>query len=253
MTQLNDKDNSDKPTEAEIARARQILAQEAGAKPDFQQSGGLYGMVVQLIASIPRTIIIGIAVVFVGYHAWDYYNASRRDPAETQEALAKAATAQAEADAQNKKVGNDTVRGAAVEAEMEKIRAEAAAAKAQADALTQQINGLTQAEGYKRAELEKLANEARTAKAEADAQTALLYQQRQAELANTQAEARLNQYGADMVDRYNRRMEEVRNNPLVKAGQDMFDKFDGGGHSKPRVECKRRPTKVPRRRKSGAR
>jgi chromosome segregation ATPase len=120
-----------------------------------------------------------------------YYNAARRDPAETQEIMAKAGTAQVDYEAQNKKVGNDTVRGAAVEAEMQKLRAEAAAAKATADALTQQINGLTQAQGQKRAELEKLANEARTAKAEADTQTALLYQQRQAELTRTEAEARI--------------------------------------------------------------
>jgi len=142
-------------------------------------------MILQMTHMLPKSVIVGALVVFLGYHAWDYYNAARRDPAETQEAIAKAAAAQAEADAQNKRVGNDTVRGAAVEAEMQKLRAEAAAAKVTTDALTQQINGLTAAEGIKRAELEKLANEARIAKADADAQTALLMEQRKAELAKT--------------------------------------------------------------------
>ena len=193
----------DKPTPEEIKRAKEILRQE-NEKPDVQQSGGgiagIYAMLAKVVLSLPRSLLIGAAAVYLGYHAWDYYNAARRDPAETQEIMAKAAAAQAEADAQNKKVGNDTVRGAAVEAEMEKLRAEAAAAKATADALTQQINGLTQAEGQKRAELEKLANEAKTAGAEARAATAVLLQQKQAELAKTQADARISKWSADYLD-----------------------------------------------------
>jgi hypothetical protein len=178
MTEANDK-----PTAEEIARAKEILAQE-NEKPGAAAGGGnagIPGMILQMIQALPRPIIIGGLVVFLGYHAWDYYNAARRDPAETQEIMAKAGTAQVDYEAQNKKLANgDTVRGAAVEAEMQKLRAEAAAAKATTDALTQQINGLTAAEGLKRAELEKLANDARIAKADADAQTALLMQQRQA-------------------------------------------------------------------------
>jgi hypothetical protein len=192
---------NDKPTPEEIARAKEILRQE-GEKPGAQQSGfmGVWGMILQMTHMLPKSVIVGALVVFLGYHAWDYFNAARRDPAETQEIMAKAAAAQAEVDAQNKRVGNDTVRGAAVEAEMQKLRAEAAAAKATADALTQQINGLTQAEGYKRAELEKLANEAQTAGAEARAATALLMRQKNAEVAKAEADARASQWGANYLE-----------------------------------------------------
>jgi hypothetical protein len=215
---------NDKPTAEEIARAKEILKQE-GEKPGAQQSGfmGVWGMILQMTHMLPKSVIVGALVVFLGYHAWDYYNAARRDPAETQEAIAKAAAAQAEADAQNKRVGNDTVRGAAVEAEMQKLRAEAAAAKVTTDALTQQINGLTAAEGIKRAELEKLANEARIAKADADAQTALLMEQRKAELAKTRADARSAEWTANYLN-------GTANNSNTGEGKmfgDFYDKVTG--------------------------
>lgn len=170
-----------------------------------------------MIQALPRPIIIGGLLIFLGWHAWDYYNAARRDPAETQEIMAKAATAQAEANAQNALAGDDTVRGAAVRAEMEKLRQEAAAAKATTDALTQQINGLTAAEGLKRAELEKLANEAQTAGAEARAANALLMEQRKAELAKTRADARMAEWSADYV------AGTLPNGGIAKG--DLFDAF----------------------------
>src|ERR1019366_7909527 len=86
MTEANDK-----PTPEEIARAKEILRQE-GEKPVGQQSGfmGVWGMILQMTHMLPKSVIVGALVVFLGYHAWDYYNAARRDPAETQEIIAKA-------------------------------------------------------------------------------------------------------------------------------------------------------------------
>jgi hypothetical protein len=229
MTEANDK-----PTPEEIARAKEILKQE-GEKPGAQQSGfmGVWGMILQMTHMLPKSVIVGALVVFLGYHAWDYFNAARRDPAETQKIMSEAAREQAEADAQNKRVGNDTVRGAAVEAEMQKLRQEAAAAKATTDALTQQINGLTAAEGIKRAELEKLANEARTAKAEADAQTAVLMAQKKAELARTEADARSAEWTANYLN-------GTANNSNTGEGKmfgDFYDKVTGA-----RTQPAARPT-----------
>jgi uncharacterized protein YecT (DUF1311 family) len=126
---------NDKPTAEEIARAKEILRRE-GEKPCAQQSGfmGVWGMILQMTHTLPKAVIVGALVVFLGYHAWDYYNAARRDPAETQDIMAKAGTAQVDYEAQNKMVGNDTRRGAMVEAELRKLRAEAITAEAQAEA-----------------------------------------------------------------------------------------------------------------------
>jgi hypothetical protein len=239
----------DKPTPEEIARAKEILRQE-NEKPGAQQgplSGllGVWGLVGELLKGLPKTVIMGGLVIFLGYHAWDYYNAARRDPAETQELMAKAGNAQVEYNAQNALAGDaiagdDTVRGAAVRAEMEKFRAEAATAKATADALRQQINGLTAAEGIKRAELEKLANEARIAKADADAQTALLMEQRKADLARTQGEARTAQAAAG----FNERLFGAAQDPNA-PGEQMFRTLEGSPRqAPPRTQPAARPTYV---------
>jgi hypothetical protein len=217
----------DKPTPEEIKRAKEILKQE-NEKPGAATGGGfagIPGMILQMIQALPRPIIVGGLLIFLGWHAWDYYNAAIRDPAETQEIKAKAATAQAEANAQNALAGDDTVRGAAVRAEMEKLRQEAAAAKATTDALTQQINGLTAAEGLKRAELEKLANEAQTAGAEARAANAVLMEQRKAELAKTRADARSAEWTANYLN-------GTSNNSNTGEGKmfgDFYDKVTGAG------------------------
>jgi hypothetical protein len=213
---------NDEPTAEEIARAKEILARESeklGAQQGSQLPG-VWGMALQMLQMLPGPVIIGGLVVFLGYHAWDYYNAARRDPAETQEIMAKAGTAQVDYNAQNAPAGDDTVRGAAVRAEMDKLKAEAAAAKATTDALTQQINGLTAAQGLKRAELEKLANEAQTAGAEARAANALLMEQRKAELAKTRADARMAEWSADYV---------AGNMPNGRAKGDLFDAFGLNG------------------------
>jgi hypothetical protein len=130
----------EKPTEAEIAHARRILAQEAGATPEFNQSGGLWGMVAQLINStVPRLVLTAAALVFLGYHAWDYYNEARREPALTEEIQAKAAIEKVKADALNQKIENDTLEARLKKAELERAIAEAKARKAEADALNSRV------------------------------------------------------------------------------------------------------------------
>jgi hypothetical protein len=64
---------NDKPTPEEIARAKEILRRE-GEKPGAQQSGfmGVWGMILQMTQMLPKSVIVGALVVFLGYHAWDF-------------------------------------------------------------------------------------------------------------------------------------------------------------------------------------
>jgi chromosome segregation ATPase len=147
-------------------------------------------------AHVPPVLIQAALVVFLGYHAWDYYNRAQQMVAQVESKQAEAVKAQAEADALNKKIGEETVVLATLKAELQKTQADAATAAAEAAAQGASVKGGTVRLATLRAELETTQAEGAKAQAEADAQTQIIdglpaaVAQKKAEVEKAEAEAR---------------------------------------------------------------
>lgn len=160
----------DDPTEKEMELAKHIGKLEGAASRPKITGGGLLTEALNFVsAHVPTRLTTAAIVIFLGYHAWDYFQRAQQMVAALEAKRAEAAAAIVEADAQNKRIGNDSMRLATLKAELEKVQADAEAAKADADAQNKRIGDGSMRLATLKAELEKTQAESVQAKAEADA------------------------------------------------------------------------------------
>jgi chromosome segregation ATPase len=144
---------------------------------------------------VPPVLIQAALVVFLAYHAWDYFNRAQQMVAQVESKHAEAAQAQAETDAKNTLIKGNTAALATLIAELEKTQADAATAKADAEAQAAKIRGDSVRLATLKAELENTQAESVKAQAEADAQIQIIggmpaaVAQKKAEVETAEAEA----------------------------------------------------------------
>jgi hypothetical protein len=158
--------------------------------------GGILAETLNFIsAHVPPRLIQAALVVFLAYHAWDYFNRAQQMVAQVEAKRAEAAQAQAETDAKNNLIKGNTAALATLIADLEKTQAEAATAKAEAEAQAAKIRGDSVRLATLKAELENTQAESVKAQAEADAQLQIIggipvaVAQKKAEVETAEAEA----------------------------------------------------------------
>jgi uncharacterized protein (DUF2249 family) len=158
-------------TDKEKALAGQVaVLQDATARPKIE-GGGMVGETLNFIsAHVPPALVKIALVVFLGYHAWDYYNRAQQMVAQVESKRAEAMETQAKADGVNAMVDGQSTARNKLKAELAQLRAAAEIAKANALALGTQVNGGTLRLATIKAELEKTNAEGAKTQAEADAQ-----------------------------------------------------------------------------------
>ncbi|MHB8267476.1 hypothetical protein [Bradyrhizobium sp.] len=157
-------------TDKEKALAGQVAAlQDAPARPRIQ-GGGLVGETLNFISAHVPPVLIKIAlVVFLGYHAWDYYNRAQQMVAEVESKQGEAAKFKADADAIYNRIGADSAELAKLKAELTRLRAEGDTAKADYEAQATIIDGVPLRLATVKAEIENTSSEASKAQYELDA------------------------------------------------------------------------------------
>jgi len=163
---------SNELTDKEKALAGQAaVLQDTTARPKIE-GGGMLGETLNFISAHVPPVLVKIAlVVFLGYHAWDYYNRAQQMVAQVESKRAEAMETQAKADGVNAMVdGNSTARNKLM-ADLAQLRAAAETAKANALALSTQVRGETIRLATIKAEVETTKAQAAKTQAEADAQT----------------------------------------------------------------------------------
>jgi hypothetical protein len=159
-------------TDKEKALAGQAAAlQDTTARPKIE-GGGMLGETLNFVSAHVPPVLVKIAlVVFLGYHAWDYYNRAQQMVAQVESKRAEAMETQAKADGVNAMVdGKSTARNKLL-ADLAQLRAAAETAKANALALSTQVRGETIRLATIKAEVETTKAQAAKTQAEADAQT----------------------------------------------------------------------------------
>jgi hypothetical protein len=167
------------PTEREAlleARVKELEAAAAQRKTAVAGAGIVEQVWHYFTAFVPPWIIACGLAIFLGFHAWEYFNTTQMAAAETHLQKAQAALKDANARAQA-----DTIDAAGqavplqteiAKAEAEKAKQEAAQAQVEADALNAKISGETARLATARAELAVKQAQAEKARAEAEAKTA---------------------------------------------------------------------------------
>ena len=132
----------------------------AADRPNIK-GGGMVGEVLNAISDHipPRFVQLGL-VVFLGYHAWDYYARAQQMVADVQTKNAEAREAEVEADAINQKMGLDSAAVAKMKAELTQLQAAAQLAEADAKSQAQKIGDGTARLAMLRAEISAARNEA---------------------------------------------------------------------------------------------
>lgn len=167
------------PTEREALLEARVKELEAAAA-QRKTAGAGAGIVEQVwhyfTAFVPPWIIACGLAIFLGFHAWEYFNTTQMAAAETHLQKAQAALKDANARAQA-----DTIDAAGqavplqteiAKAEAEKAKQEAAQAQVEADALNAKIGDESARLATARAELAVKQAQAQKARAEAEAMTA---------------------------------------------------------------------------------
>ena len=187
----------DKLTDKDRALAEKIIKlREASGRPMIE-GGGMVGDTLNFVsARVPPALIKVALVVFIGFHAWEYYNRSQQFVAQVESKRAEALEGQVRADAVNKVTAGVTARTATLEAEFEKVKADAATAQAEAEALGAQVKNGSIRLATLKAEIANTQAEADKAQAEADAQTqvidgmSLAVAQKKADVAQAEEDAK---------------------------------------------------------------
>jgi hypothetical protein len=159
--------------ESELA-GRVHRLQDAGKRPTLAGGGMVAETLNSISAHVPPLLIQAALVVFLAYHAWDYFNRAQQMVAQVESKRAEAAQAQAETDAKNTLIKGNTAALATLIAELDKTQADAATAKADAEAQAARIRGDSVRLATLKAELENTQAESVKAQAEADAQTQII-------------------------------------------------------------------------------
>jgi chromosome segregation ATPase len=187
-----------KLTEKEMALAGRVIAlQDTSARPRIN-GGGMMGETLNFIsARVPPTLVQIALVVFLGYHAWDYYSRAQQMVAEVESKQGEAEKFKADADAINNRIGADSAALAGLKADLKRLQAEGETAKAESEAQAKLINGVPLRLATVRAEIETLKFEGQKAQEVADAQNETVsggitraVAQRSAEIAALNAENR---------------------------------------------------------------
>jgi hypothetical protein len=166
---------SNELTDKEKALAGRAAAlQDTSARPKIE-GGGMLGETLNFVSAHVPPVLIKIAlVVFLGYHAWDYYNRAQQMVAQVESKRAEATEMQAKADSVNAMVDGQSTSRNKLLADLAQLRAAAETAKANALALGTQVKGETIRLATIKAEVETTKAQAETAQAEADAQNQLI-------------------------------------------------------------------------------
>jgi hypothetical protein len=159
-------------TDKEKALAGEVAAlQDATARPKIE-GGGMLGETLNFIsAHVPPALVKIALVVFLGYHAWDYYNRAQQFVAQVESKRAEAMEVQAKADGVNAMVDGQSTARNKLRAELAQLRAAAETAKANALALGTQVRGETIRLATIKADFDTTQAEAAKTQAQADAQT----------------------------------------------------------------------------------
>jgi chromosome segregation ATPase len=182
------------PKELDLA-ARVNEFDDAVSRPKIAGGGLLADAINFLTARVPQRLTAAALVVFLSYHAWDYYNRGQQMVAQLEAKRAEAVQTQADADAQNAVINGESVKSATIRAELARVEADAATAKAEAEAQSSIVGEKTARLATLQAELEKTQADAAKARADAAAQgtrrngDTLRFATLTAELAKTEADA----------------------------------------------------------------
>lgn len=163
---------SNELTDKEKALAGQAAAlQDTTARPKIE-GGGMLGETLNFVSAHVPPVLVKIAlVVFLGYHAWDYYNRAQQFVAQVESKRAEAMEVQAKADGVNAMVDGQSTARNKLRAELARLRAAAETAKANALALGTQVRGETIRLATIKADFDTTQAEAAKTQAQADAQT----------------------------------------------------------------------------------
>jgi len=185
-------------SEKEIALAGRVIAlQDSSTRPRIN-GGGMMGETLNFISGrVPPALVKIALVVFLGYHAWDYYNRAQQLVAEVESKQGEAEKIKADADAINNRIGADSAALASLKAELKRLQAEGETARADSEGQAKLINGVPLRLATVRAEIETLKFEGQKAQEVADAQNEIVsggvtraVAQRSAEIAAVNAESR---------------------------------------------------------------
>jgi hypothetical protein len=220
------------PTSKELGLAeRANELEDAASRPKIAGGGLLADAINFVTAHVPPKLITAALVVFLAYHAWDYFNRAQQMVAQLEAKRAEAAQVQADADAQNAKIKDESLKLATVRAELAKTQADAATAKAEAAAQGARRSGDTVRLATLTAELAKTQADAAKAQAEADAQTQLIggmqlsVLQKQAEVETAEAEARAKiQNLRNIVNQFVTGSMSGRPTPIDQVFRDMLNR-----------------------------
>jgi hypothetical protein len=166
------------PTDREAlleARVKELEAAAAQRKTPGAGAGIIEQVWHYFTAFVPPWIIACGLAIFLGFHAWEYFNKAQMQTAETQlqraQAALKDANARAQADTIEAAGQNVPLQTEIAKAEAEKAKQEAAQAQVEADALNAKVGDETSRLTMARAELAGKRAQAQKARAEADAKT----------------------------------------------------------------------------------
>ncbi len=202
---------SDKISDKELQLAVRVNELNDAAALPGAVGGGLLGAAANfLLRRVSRGFIAACLLMFTAYHGWEAFNGAlqstatlqnkraERDQAiaranaynttdgeghalalqtmlaEIEKVKAQAAATQAEADAQNAKIGDSTVRLRTMREEIANTQAEAKTAAFEANAQTQLIDNMPAAVALKKAEVETLEQQAQAALAKQVEQVGIL-------------------------------------------------------------------------------
>jgi hypothetical protein len=162
-------------TEREAALAARVKELEDAAtirKTDGTSDGGLIEQIWRYFSAfVPSWIILCGVAMFVGFHAWEYFNKTKIQAAETEIAKAKAAIDYAKGDAVRTELEGAKAEVQRMAAEVAKKQYEASRARTEADAQNAIFDKETVRAQQLRAELAKKQANAEVARAAAEAAT----------------------------------------------------------------------------------
>lgn len=160
----------DKLTKKEVALAGQLAAlHDTSTRPTIA-GGGMLGDALNFVsAHVPPMLVKISLLVFLGYHAWSYYNQAQQMVAQVESKQGEAMKAEAEADSLNNRIGADSAEAAKLKAELTRLQADSETAKAEYEAQSTIIGGVPARLATVKAEIEKTQAEASKVQYEVDA------------------------------------------------------------------------------------
>jgi hypothetical protein len=212
-------------TDKERLLAGQVAAlHDTTARPRIE-SGGMVGETLNFIAAHIPPVLVKIAlIVFLGYHAWDYFNRAQQMVAQVESKRADATETQAKADSVNTTVDGQTTARAKLKADLDKLRADANTARANAQALGTQTKDGTLRLQQIRADVETMQYEAQKADAEQAVQNEVVSGGVTRAVAQRRAEiAALNAENGKMIQQLRARMKLTEGGPdaMIRRGEEQ--------------------------------